>query len=68
MEPANSTKDKHLFSCGNVANAGGGLSDNKIYFGDNLARSGRPSILWEVVTPGYLFPACHDKKLSVGYF
>ncbi len=45
-----------------------GYLTNELYFGDKLARSERPSILWKDGTPEYLFLACHDDKPSAGYF
>lgn len=41
---------------------------NEIYFGDELARSERPHILWKDGEPECLFLACHDDKPSAGYF
>ncbi len=45
-----------------------GYQTNEIYFGDQLARSERPSILWKDGKPECLFLACHDDKPSAGYF
>lgn len=45
-----------------------GYQTNEIYFGDKLARSERPSILWKDGEPEYLFLACHDDKPSAGYY
>lgn len=45
-----------------------GYKTNEIYFGDKLARSERPSILWKDGHPEYLFLACHDDKPSAGYY
>jgi hypothetical protein len=45
-----------------------GYQTNEIYFGDPLARSERPSILWKDGKPEYLFLACHDDKPSAGYY
>ncbi|MCM2369581.1 glycoside hydrolase family protein [Aporhodopirellula aestuarii] len=45
-----------------------GYQTNEIYFGDPLARSERPSILWKDGKPECLFLACHDDKPSAGYF
>ncbi|MDF7800405.1 glycoside hydrolase family protein [Pontiellaceae bacterium B1224] len=45
-----------------------GYLTNEMYFGDELARSERPSILWKDGKPEYLFLACHDDKPSAGYF
>ncbi|MCH6258620.1 glycoside hydrolase family protein [Puniceicoccaceae bacterium K14] len=45
-----------------------GYKTNEIYFGDELARSERPSILWKDGEPEYLFLACHDDKPSAGYY
>jgi hypothetical protein len=45
-----------------------GYQTNEIYFGDTLARSERPSILWKDGKPEYLFLACHDDKPSAGYY
>ena len=40
---------------------------NEFYFGDKLARSERPNILWENGKPTHLYLACHDDKPSAGY-
>jgi len=45
-----------------------GYQTNEIYFGDKLARSERPSILWKDGKPEYLFLSCHDDKPSAGYY
>lgn len=45
-----------------------GYQTNEIYFGHELARSERPSILWRDGKPEHLFLACHDDKPSAGYF
>ncbi|MDF7826512.1 glycoside hydrolase family protein [Pontiellaceae bacterium B12227] len=45
-----------------------GYQTNEIYFGHELARSERPSILWKDGKPECLFLACHDDKPSAGYF
>jgi len=45
-----------------------GYLTNELYFGDPLARSERPSILWKNGEPEYLFLSCHDDKPSAGYF
>ena len=45
-----------------------GYQTNEIYFGDKLARSERPHILWKDGKPECLFLACHDDKPSAGYF
>ncbi|WPJ97164.1 glycoside hydrolase family protein [Coraliomargarita algicola] len=45
-----------------------GYKTNELYFGDKLARSERPSILWKDGHPEYLFLACHDDKPSAGYY
>jgi hypothetical protein len=45
-----------------------GYLTNEMYFGDKLARSERPSILWKDGNPECLFLACHDDKSSAGYF
>lgn len=45
-----------------------GYQTNEIYFGDPLARSERPSILWKNGKPECIFLACHDDKPSAGYF
>lgn len=45
-----------------------GYLTNEMYFGDELARSERPSILWKDGRPEYLFLACHDKDPTAGYF
>ncbi|CAA6691612.1 Unannotated [Lentimonas sp. CC19] len=44
-----------------------GYLTNEAYFGDPLARSERPSILWKDGKPEYLFLSCHDDKPSAGY-
>jgi hypothetical protein len=45
-----------------------GYQTNEIYFGDKLARSERPSILWKDGKPECLFLACHDEDPTAGYF
>ena len=45
-----------------------GYQTNEFYFGDSLARSERPSILWKNGKPEYLFLSCHDDKPTAGYF
>ncbi|MDQ8207540.1 glycoside hydrolase family protein [Coraliomargarita sp. SDUM461003] len=45
-----------------------GYKTNESYFGDPLARSERPSILWKDGEPEYLFLSCHDDKPSAGYY
>ena len=45
-----------------------GYLTNETYFGDKLARSERPSILWKDGKPEYLFLSCHDDKPSAGYY
>ncbi|WP_372845621.1 glycoside hydrolase family protein [Pontiella sp.] len=45
-----------------------GYLTNELYFGDTLARSERPSILWKDGRPECLFLACHDDKPSAGYY
>jgi len=45
-----------------------GYLTNEKYFGDKLARSERPSILWKDGEPEYLFLSCHDDKPSAGYY
>lgn len=45
-----------------------GYQTNAYYFGDELARTERPHILWKDGEPQCLFLACHDKKLSAGFF
>ncbi|MDB4345744.1 glycoside hydrolase family protein [bacterium] len=45
-----------------------GYLTNELYFGDKLARSERPSILWKDGKPECLFLACHDDKPSAGYY
>ncbi|VGO18333.1 glycoside hydrolase family protein [Pontiella sulfatireligans] len=45
-----------------------GYLTNELYFGDKLARSERPSILWKDGQPESLFLACHDKDSTAGYF
>ena len=44
-----------------------GYQTNEIYFGQKLARSERPSILWKEGKPDYLFLACHDDDSTAGY-
>lgn len=44
-----------------------GYQTNEIYFGHELARSERPSILWKDGQPDYLFLACHDEDPTAGY-
>lgn len=44
-----------------------GYQTNKIYFGHELARSERPSILWKDGKPDYLYLACHDNDSTAGY-
>jgi len=44
-----------------------GYQTNEIYFGHELARSERPSILWKDGKPEYLFLACHDDDSTAGY-
>jgi len=44
-----------------------GYLTNKIYFGHELARSERPSILWKDGKPDYLYLACHDEDSTAGY-
>jgi len=41
---------------------------NKFYFGDKLARSERPNILWKDGKPECLFLACEDAYSSAGFF
>lgn len=45
-----------------------GYQTNEIYFGRELARSERPSILWKDGKPECLFLACHDDDPTAGYF
>ena len=45
-----------------------GYQTNEFYFGDELGRSERPSILWKNGVPECLFLACHDEKPTAGYF
>ncbi|VGO19738.1 hypothetical protein SCARR_01797 [Pontiella sulfatireligans] len=45
-----------------------GYQTNEIYFGDKLARSERPNILWKDGKPECLFLACHDEDPTAGYF
>ncbi|MEP4930711.1 glycoside hydrolase family protein [Haloferula sp.] len=45
-----------------------GYKTNEVYFGHELARSERPSILWKDGEPEYLFLSCHDDKPSAGYY
>lgn len=44
-----------------------GYQTNEHYFGHELARSERPSILWKDGKPDYLYLACHDKDPTAGY-
>lgn len=44
-----------------------GYRTNKTYFGHELARSERPSILWKDGKPDYLYLACHDEDSTAGY-
>ncbi|CAA6690009.1 MULTISPECIES: glycoside hydrolase family protein [unclassified Lentimonas] len=44
-----------------------GYQTNEIYYGHELARSERPSILWKNGKPDYLFLACHDEDSTAGY-
>ncbi|WP_139959441.1 glycoside hydrolase family protein [Flavicella sediminum] len=45
-----------------------GYKTNKQYFGDKLARTERPHILWKNGAPEYLFLACHDDDPSAGFY
>ncbi|KJD35977.1 hypothetical protein PW52_04945 [Tamlana sedimentorum] len=45
-----------------------GYNTNEQYFGDKLARTERPHILWKNGEPEYLFLACHDEDPSAGFF
>lgn len=45
-----------------------GYQTNETYFGAELARSERPSILWKDGKPAFLFLACHDDDPTAGYF
>lgn len=45
-----------------------GYKTNEQYFGDELARTERPHILWKNGEPEYLFLACHDEDPSAGFF
>lgn len=44
-----------------------GYKTNTAYFGDKLARTERPHILWKNGEPEYLFLACHDDDPSAGF-
>ncbi|MEN8662944.1 MAG: glycoside hydrolase family protein [Lentimonas sp.] len=44
-----------------------GYQTNEIYYGHELARSERPSILWKDGKPDYLYLACHDDLSTAGY-
>ncbi|MBK1855506.1 glycoside hydrolase family protein [Verrucomicrobiaceae bacterium 5K15] len=44
-----------------------GYQTNHLYYGHELARSERPSILWKNGEPEYLYLACHDDQPSAGY-
>ncbi|MCP5535501.1 MAG: hypothetical protein H7A51_04605 [Akkermansiaceae bacterium] len=44
-----------------------GYQTNNVYYGHELARTERPSILWKDGKPDYLFLACHDKDSTAGY-
>jgi hypothetical protein len=44
-----------------------GYQTNEIYYGHELARSERPSILWKDGKPDYLFLACHDDDSTAGF-
>jgi hypothetical protein len=45
-----------------------GYKTNEQYFGDKLARTERPHILWKNGEPECLFLACHDDDPSAGFF
>ncbi len=45
-----------------------GYQTNNFYFGDELARTERPHILWKAGKPECLFLACHDEYPSAGFF
>ncbi|MDO7172395.1 glycoside hydrolase family protein [Mariniflexile sp. AS56] len=45
-----------------------GYKTNEDYFGDKLARTERPHILWKNGEPEYLFLACHDDDPSAGFY
>lgn len=45
-----------------------GYETNHFYFGDELARTERPHILWKDGEPECLFLACHDEDPSAGFF
>jgi len=45
-----------------------GYKTNEQYFGDKLARTERPHILWKNGEPEYLFLACHDDDPSAGFY
>lgn len=45
-----------------------GYQTNAFYFGDKLARTERPHILWKDGKPECLFLACHDDDPSAGFF
>jgi hypothetical protein len=44
-----------------------GYQTNEIYFGNELARSERPHVLWKDGQPDYLYLACHDDDSTAGY-
>ena len=45
-----------------------GYKTNEQFFGDKLARTERPHILWKNGKPECLFLACHDDDPSAGFF
>ena len=45
-----------------------GYQTNHFYFGEELARTERPHILWKDGKPECLFLACHDKDPTAGFF
>lgn len=45
-----------------------GYKTNEQYFGDKLARTERPHILWKNGEPECLFLACHDEDPTAGFF
>ncbi|MGJ8678097.1 MAG: glycoside hydrolase family protein [Akkermansiaceae bacterium] len=44
-----------------------GYRTNEQYFGKELHRTERPSILWKDGKPEYLYLACHDEDPTAGY-
>lgn len=45
-----------------------GYKTNEQYFGNKLARTERPHILWKNGEPECLYLACHDKDPSAGFY